>query len=135
PSDEIVLATPPSVGSGHIEGWLHVLFPIVGSLSMVAFALTYGNRIFLYIAIAMVALALAYAVAVHRGQKRSGRKSARRRRRRYREHLVAQEARLADVADRQLAAALRRHPDPHELPAIAASREQLWERRPGDGDF
>ena len=112
-----------------------MLFPVVGSLSMVAFALAYGNRIFLYIAIGMVVLALVYAVAVRRGQKRSGRKSARRRRRRYREHLADQEARLADVAEQQLAAAVRRHPDPHELPELAAAREHLWERRPGDADF
>ncbi len=135
PSERILLATPPTVGSGHAEGWMHVLFPVVGSLSMVAFALAYGNKIFLYIASGMVVLALVYAIAMRSGQKRSGKKSARRQRRRYREYLVAQERAIADVADVQVAAATRRHPDPPELRDLATTREHLWERRPSDADF
>lgn len=135
PDDQITVAPPPAVGERTGEGWLTALFPVIGSLGLFAFALVYKNKLFLYIACAMVALSLLFAVAMRWSQRRSARKTARKHRRRYREYLGGRQARLEQIAELQLASALRRHPDPERLWAIATHRDHLWERRPGDADF
>ncbi|MEA2243693.1 MAG: segregation ATPase FtsK/SpoIIIE, family, partial [Solirubrobacteraceae bacterium] len=135
PTEQISLAPPPATHDSQHEGLLSVLFPVVGSLGLFAFALVYKNRLLLYIACAMVAISIVFALAMRWSQRRRGKRSARRRRRRYREYLAGQEARLERIAQLQLASALRRHPDPQGLRASVARREHLWERRPGDADF
>ena len=135
PADQITIAPPPTLTERMGEGWMTALFPVIGSLGLFAFALVYKNTLFLYIACAMVALSLLFAVGLRWSQRRSGRKTARKQRRRYREYLASQESRLEHIARLQLASALRRHPDPQRLPAIGARRDHLWERRPGDADF
>ncbi len=135
PTEQVSLAPPPATIDGHHEGWVSVLFPVVGSLGLFAFALVYKNKLFLYIACAMVVISIVFALAMRWSQKRSGRKSARRQRRRYREYLAEQAARLEQIAELQLASALRRHPDPQRLWTSVVRRENLWERRPGDADF
>ncbi|MDP2710607.1 MAG: type VII secretion protein EccCa, partial [Solirubrobacteraceae bacterium] len=135
PDEQITLAPPPSVAERTGEGWLTALFPVIGSLGLFAFAIVYKNTLFLYIACAMVALSILFAVAMRYSQRRARKKSARKQRRRYREYLAGEQARLEQLAGLQLAAALRRHPDPQRLWAIGTRREHLWERRPGDADF
>jgi S-DNA-T family DNA segregation ATPase FtsK/SpoIIIE len=135
PTEQISLAPPSATHDSQHEGLLSVLFPVVGSLSLFAFALVYKNRLFLYVACAIVAISILFTLAMRWSRRRRGRRSARRRRRRYREYLAGQEARLERIAQLQLASALRRHPDPQGLWASVVRREHLWERRPGDADF
>jgi S-DNA-T family DNA segregation ATPase FtsK/SpoIIIE len=135
PTEQVSIVTPPPTTEEHREGMLSVLFPVVGSLGLFAFALVYKNRLFLYIACAMVAVSTFFALAMRWSQRRSGRRAARRRRRRYRDYLDGERARLERLAGRQRAAALRRHPDPQRLAESVPRREHLWERRPGDADF
>ena len=135
PSEQITIAAPPAVEDGRRDSLLMLALPVLGCGAMVGFAIAYGNRIFLYIAIGMVVLMLLAAVLMRSSQRRAGRRSARRRRRRYREYLERQDRRLADVADLQRRSAERRHPDTAALAGLAARRDGLWERRPGDADF
>ena len=135
PPDEIVIAAPPASHSGQRQTLLYVLFPIIGSLGIFAFALVYRNRLFLYVACAMVAITILFALGLHWSQKRQGKKAARRQRRRYREYLTERETLLADIAATQRASAERLLPDPQRLLALVRRREGLWERRPDDQDF
>lgn len=135
PSEEFALAAPPTLENRVRDSIIAVVLPVLGSGAMVGFAIVYGNRLFLYIAIGLVAVMLLGGIAMRWSQRRAGRRSARRKRRRYREYLAAQERRLGQVADLQRAAAVRRHPDPQRLWGMVAHRDRLWERRPGDADF
>ena len=135
PTDEIVIAAPPASHGGQRQTLLYVLFPIIGSLGIFAFALVYRNRLFLYVACAMVAITIVFAFGLRWSQNRQGKKAARRQRRRYREYLTQRETLLADVAAAQRASAERLFPDPPRLLALVRRREGLWERRPDDKDF
>src|SRR4051794_27302353 len=77
PSDEIVIAGPPASFGGARQSLFYVLSPVVGSLGIFASPLVYHNRLFLYIALGMVAVTILFAVAVQWSQRREGRQSAR----------------------------------------------------------
>jgi S-DNA-T family DNA segregation ATPase FtsK/SpoIIIE len=133
--EQVVIAAPPHMLARARETLLYVLFPVVGSLGIFGFALAYHNTIFLYLAAAMVSVTVLFAFGLRWAQRRQGRQSARRQRRRYRAYLDRVEERLDGMARGQRASADRLLPDPRRLLAAASRRENLWERRPGDPDF
>lgn len=134
PAEQVRIAAPPHAQSGQRESWLYVLFPVVGSATLFAYAVIYKNPLFFWIAGLLVVVTLSFALALRWSQKRTGRKNSRRQRRRYREHLAEREQLLGGVARMQLQAADRLYPDPPRLWGIVLRREGLWERRRSDDD-
>src|SRR5512132_1435253 len=131
----VAVAAPPIVEPPTARGFLQVLLPVVGSLSILGFALVYRNPLFLAIAGGIVVLSVVAAVAVHLGQRRASLRKRRRDAGRYQAHLDKQRTRLAEIAAVQRAGATRLHPDPAALGPVLAGRRDLWERQRGDPDF
>ena len=129
------MAAPPQAVDPTKQTLLYALFPVVGSLGLFAFAIVYDNKLFIYVACAMVAITLLFAVGMRWSQKRSGKKTARRQRKRYREYLGGEEETLRELAAAQRRAAEHLYPDPHQLWAATLGRDRLWERRRDHSDF
>jgi len=70
------LAAPPVEPPASHHSLIQTLFPVVGSVGLLGFALLYHNRTFLYIALAMVFLMLVFSVAMRFSQRRGVRKKA-----------------------------------------------------------
>ncbi|MGH2846966.1 MAG: hypothetical protein ACRDL0_13265, partial [Thermoleophilaceae bacterium] len=135
PSDDLRIHAPPTKPEPPTGGMIHAMFPAIGSFGLVAFALVYNNKLFLYIAMGLVCLSILLAVLIRWSQNRSVKKRRKRNRRKYRMYLTRVERDLARDAGAQLAAADRLYPDHEKLWAMAMSRASLWERRASDGDF
>ena len=135
PSDEYRIHAPPTKPEPPTGGMVHAMFPAIGSFGLVAFALVYNNKLFLYIAIGLVCLSILLAVLIRWSQVRSVKKRRARNRRKYRMYLTRVERDLGRDAGAQLAAADRLYPDHEKLWAMALSRASLWERRASDADF
>jgi DNA segregation ATPase FtsK/SpoIIIE, S-DNA-T family len=134
--EPVAVAAPPIVEPPTARGFLQVLLPVVGSLSILGVALVYRNPLFLAIAGGIVVLSVVVAVAVQLGQRRASLRKRRRDAGRYQAHLDKQRTRLAEIAAVQRAGATRLHPDPAALgPVVVAGRRHLWERQRGDPDF
>jgi S-DNA-T family DNA segregation ATPase FtsK/SpoIIIE len=133
--EPVAVAAPPVVDPPTARGLLQVLLPLVGSLSILGFALAYRNPLFLAIAAGIVVLSVTVAVAMHVGQHRASLRKRHRDAERYLAHLDQQRTRLAEIAAVQRAGAARLHPDPAALWPVVAGRRHLWERRRGDPDF
>jgi ESX secretion system protein EccC len=135
PSEEMRIHAPPTKPEPPTGGMVHAMFPAIGSFGLLAFALVYRNKLFMYIAIGLVCLSILLAFLIRWSQVRSVKKRRKRNRRKYRMYLTRVERDLAAAAGAQLAAADRLYPDHEKLWAMALSRASLWERRASDGDF
>lgn len=135
PKEPVRLAAPPVEPPSAQHSLIQTLFPVVGSVGLLGFALIYHNRTFLYIAVAMVLLMLVFSVALRWSQKRGVRKKAAADARRYGKYLREQERALGVAGERQREALARLFPDPGRLWTLVLKRRNLWERRPGDADF
>ncbi|HVD16258.1 MAG TPA: type VII secretion protein EccCb [Actinomycetota bacterium] len=133
--EPVAVAAPPIVDPPTARGFLQVLLPVVGSLSILGFALLYRNPLLEAVAGGIVVLSVVAAVAMHVGQRRASLRQRRRDAGRYHAHLDRQRTRLAEIATVQRAGASRLHPDPAALWPVVADRHHLWERRRGDPDF
>ena len=102
---------------------IQLLFPDVGGLGMVGFAIVYGNSAFLYIAGGMIALLLLFSVGMRWSQKRGVRKRAAQDARRYAKYLREQEAALAEAGDLQRGALQRLYPEPARLWTLLVKRQ------------
>lgn len=129
------MAAPPVEPPSAQHSLIQTLFPVVGSVGLLGFALIYHNRTFLYIAVAMVLLMLVFSVALRWSQKRGVRKKAAADARRHGKYLREQERALGVAGERQREALARLFPDPGRLWTLVLKRRNLWERRPGDADF
>ena len=87
PSEPLRLAAPPQEPAPAHTGVIQTLFPVVGGLGMLGFALVYGKSAFMYIALAMVVLLIGFSVLMRWSQKRSVRKRAAEEARRYATYL------------------------------------------------
>ena len=76
PSERLRIAPPPVQPPPPHTSIIQMLFPIVGGVSMVGFALVYRNTLFLYIAGGMIALLLLFSLGMRWSQKRQVRKRA-----------------------------------------------------------
>jgi DNA segregation ATPase FtsK/SpoIIIE, S-DNA-T family len=135
PSDDLRIHAPPTKPEPPTGGMVHAMFPAIGSFGLLAFALVYRNKLFMYIAIGLVCLSILLAFLIRWSQVRSVKKRRKRNRRKYRMYLTRVERDLARDAGAQLANADRLYPDHEKLWAMALSRASLWERRAADSDF
>jgi len=135
PAEPLRIAPPPTEPVPAQASLIQVLFPVVGGVGLLGFALVYGNTLFLYIALGMMALLLVFSLALRWSQKRGVRRRAAEEARRYARYLREQEQVLAESGDLQRAALDRLYPDPGALWTATIKRRGVWERRPDDPDF
>ncbi len=135
PKERVRVAAPPTLPTPVHHGMMQTLFPILGSVGFLGFALVSSNTTFLYIAIGMAVLMVGFSVVMRYSQKRGERKRAAAEYRRYAAYLRKLDRELADAGDLQKAALARLFPDAGRLWGLVLGRRGLWERRPADPDF
>jgi S-DNA-T family DNA segregation ATPase FtsK/SpoIIIE len=134
PSDEVVVAAPPTVPATPGSGWLSALLPLAGCAGSAGLLLLLPGRRPALTA-ALVAAAVLGSAASGLWPRRLERRARRRARARYLAHLATVRARLDEVAAAQRQAAEFLLPEPERLLALAGRDGRLWERRRGDADF
>ena len=97
PTERLRIAPPPIQPPPPHTSIIQLLFPVVGGVSMVGFALVYRNTLFLYIAGAMILLLLLFSLGMRWSQKRQVRKRAADEARRYAKYLRERDAELAEA--------------------------------------
>jgi ESX secretion system protein EccC len=135
PTEAVVIAAPPPIPSKDRGGWVQILFPLVGSLGMVAFALAYKNILFLAVAGSIAILTTSVWIAMRVQQRRSAKRQRRDNAVRYREYLEENREHLQEITARHRRALQRVHPDTRDIWSLATTRRNLWERRLDDDDF
>jgi S-DNA-T family DNA segregation ATPase FtsK/SpoIIIE len=130
----IELAAPPSEPDGGGGMWT-ALLPVLGSLSIVAFAFLVHSLLYLIVlgsmVLAMVGAGLATTLVQRRGRSRRWATV----KERYLAHVEAVRARATAAAAAQRDAAEACFPAPEALRGVAENGDGIWERRPGDEDF
>ncbi|MGH2735673.1 MAG: type VII secretion protein EccCa, partial [Actinomycetota bacterium] len=129
------LAAPPTVPQESQGSILQIFLPMVGSATMVGFAILYNNRAFLYIAIGIAVLMLTVGIAMRVQTKRSVKKRRRKNAQRYRAYLADMQSRLEERTRRQHEYLLRLYPGIDGVWSVVNERRVVWERRPWDPDF
>jgi hypothetical protein len=135
PSEELRIHAPPTKPEPPSGGVMPALFPVIGSFSMLGFALVYRRRLFMCMAFGLVCLSLLFAVAMRWSQARGVRKRPQRNRHEYRMCLTGVERQLSNDTDPRLAASERLYPDHERLWGLVLAKGHLWERRVRDGEF
>jgi S-DNA-T family DNA segregation ATPase FtsK/SpoIIIE len=135
PSEPVRIAPPPTVPPPPHTSLIQILFPVVGGVGLVGFALVYGNSLFLIVAGAMIGLLLIFSIGLRWSQKRAHRKRAAEDARKYTRYLRERDLELARSRELQRAALARLYPEPARLWALLVKRAGVWERRPGHRDF
>ncbi len=135
PSAPARIGSPPIVPVPPHMGVIQTLFPVVGGVGLLGFAIAFGNSLFLYIAGAMIALMLAFSLAMRWSQRRGVRKRAAADARRYAAYLRERDDELAEAGELQRRALTRLYPDPGKLWTAVLKRRGVWERRPDHPDF
>ena len=116
-------------------GVIQTLFPVVGGVGLLGFAIAFGNSVFLYIAGVMVTLMLVFSLAMRWSQRRGVRKRAAADARRYAAYLRERDDELAEAGELQRRALARLYPDPGKLWTAVLKGNGVWERRPDHPDF
>ena len=135
PTERLRIAPPPTQPPPPHTSLIQMLFPVVGGVGLVGFAIVYRNSLFLYIAGAMIVLLLLFSVGMRWSQKRQVRKRAADEARRYAKYLRERDTELAEAGELQRGALARLYPDPGRLWTLLVKRAGVWERRPGHRDF
>ena len=135
PADALKIHPPPTRPDQPQGGMLQAAFPAIGGITMLGFALVYGQPIFIYLALGMMGLMIMVAFAMRASQWRQWKQARTKNRKRYRQYLTSVERQLAADSDTQLATADRLYPDHERLWGLVLSRRHLWERRRRDADF
>src|SRR5262249_43558706 len=133
---KLVLPTPPEADRPQAGAtWLTVLLPLLSSVGMAAYMITFGRPVLILVGVLFVLVAIGTTIAMRFQVRSASRKSNRRQRLRYRHRLAGvRDAARATTELQRLRAALV-HPDPERLWAMATTRQRLWERRRTDPDF
>jgi S-DNA-T family DNA segregation ATPase FtsK/SpoIIIE len=129
------IGSPPIVPVPPNVGVIQTLFPVVGGVGLLGFAIAFGNSVFLYIALVMIVLMLGFSLAMRWSQRRGVRKRAAADARRYAAYLRERDDELAEAGDLQRRALARLYPDPGKLWTAVLKRRGIWERRPDHPDF
>ena len=135
PSERLRIAPPPTQPPPPHTSLIQMLFPVVGGVGLVGFAIVYRNSLFLYIAGAMIVLLLLFSIGMRWSQKRQVRKRAADEARRYAKYLRERDTELAEAGELQRGALARLYPDPGRLWTLLVKRADVWERRPDHRDF
>jgi len=136
PEQRVTLTLPPQKPENNSSTtWLYVLLPLLSSVSMAAYLVTYGNPWLVMLGVTIVVVSVALTFGIRWQQGNAARVARERQRERYDEYLagIRREARASAAAQR--ASDAFAHPSPERLWAIATGRRRVWERRPGDDDF
>ncbi len=136
PAEKMVLPTPPETPRGPAgAGWISTALPLLTSVGMAGYMITFGRPLLIIIGILFVAVAIGTTVAMRVQMRNASRDGVLRQRRRYRGHLREARSYTREIAAAQRMRAAVVHPDPDRVWAIAANRERVWERRRDDPDF
>ena len=132
----VALSSPPAPGDGgRSASWTYALFPVLGSVGILVFALVNGNPVYLIAGGVFVLGSLAMGATMLTSMRGRAREQTSTTRELYFAHLADVRTRLADAAAAQQRAARARHPEPAGLLTVVRSAARLWERRPTDADF
>jgi S-DNA-T family DNA segregation ATPase FtsK/SpoIIIE len=135
PSTPIRLASPPQAQGDDGNGLLQVLLPMIGTLSVVAFAFVVKSKIYLIVSGFMVVAMIGGSLLTRVSQSRRTRRQRIRERAAYRRHLEDVRHRAQSAATVQRAGLTGLHPTVAQLPDLVATGGACWERRPHDPDF
>ncbi|WP_372346730.1 type VII secretion protein EccCa [Streptomyces sp. KL116D] len=136
PEQQIALPAPPQKPQeAQASSWLYMLLPLLSSVSMAAYMVTFGRPWMIVLGVGFVITSVAVTALVRSQSRRSTRIARLRQRDRYVEYLsdIRAQARTSAAAQRAVSAFL--HPSPRRLWALATGRRRVWERRPADEDF
>jgi S-DNA-T family DNA segregation ATPase FtsK/SpoIIIE len=135
PQERLRIAPPPTQPPPPHTSLIQILFPVVGGVGLVGFAIVYRSSAFLFIAGAMIVLLLTFSIGLRWSQKRQVRKRAADDARRYARYLRERDVELAEAGELQRGALARLYPEPGRLWTLLVKRANVWERRPDHRDF
>ncbi|MEV5151377.1 type VII secretion protein EccCa [Streptomyces werraensis] len=137
PEQQVSLAAPPQKAvQNQAQTWLYMLLPLLSSISMAAYMVTFGRPWMIMLGIGFVIVSIGVTVLVRMQTRNAGRRTQYRQHDRYVEYLgdIRNQARESAAAQRAVSAFV--HPSPRRLWAIATTGpRRVWERRPADADF
>jgi DNA segregation ATPase FtsK/SpoIIIE, S-DNA-T family len=135
PDEKIVLPTPPETQQSQAGSWMSLALPLLSSIGMAAYMITFGRPVLIVIGVLFVLAAIGTTVATRVQSRSANRKGKRRLLLRYRAHLATAREFARQVAVSQRLYAVLAHPDPQQQWAIATGLDRVWERRSTDPDF
>jgi DNA segregation ATPase FtsK/SpoIIIE, S-DNA-T family len=136
PEDKILLPTPPEVQGGQgSASWIALVLPLLSSVGMAAYMITFGRPMLVVIGVLFVLVAIGTTVAMRTQTRNTARQGSHRQRLRYRAHLADARAYAREIAAAQRLHAALIHPDPDRLWALTTGYDRVWERRRDDPDF
>jgi S-DNA-T family DNA segregation ATPase FtsK/SpoIIIE len=136
PEQKMTLAAPPQKPTGGgAATWLYILLPLLSSVSMAAYMVTYGKPWLVVLGILFVVVSVGVTFAVRWQMRSTNRRTRDRQRERYEEYLADIRKQIRTATAQQRFADAFSQPSPVRLWAIADGRRRVWERRPTDEDF
>ncbi|WP_307064676.1 type VII secretion protein EccCa [Streptomyces sp. B3I8] len=133
---KISLAAPPQKPvNNQASNWLMILLPLLSSVSMAAYMVTFGRPWMIVLGVSFVVLSITVTLWVRWQYSNNTERQRVRQRDRYLDYLsdIRSQARASAAAQRFAAAFV--FPSPARLWAIATHRRRVWERRQDDVDF
>lgn len=136
PATAVSLPGPPEAkdksGAGSM---LNLLFPLLSSVGMAAYMISFGRPVMIVIGLVFVGVAIVSTIGMRSQLRSSDRRSGRRQRMRYTALLNEARAAARSSATLQRRATAMTHPCPDDVWGIVADRRRVWERRSSDPDF
>ena len=125
PHDSITIPAPPQSPEGGGAGLLAVILPLLSSVGMAGYMITFGRPFLIVFGALFVIVSIGVAIAMRMQTRSSGRRGQRRQRRRYRAHLDEARAQASGEA------AAQRHGQRGRPPGPGAA--VVHQPRPGTG--
>lgn len=136
PEGRVSLAAPPQITPNQaLSTWLTLLLPLLSSISMAAFMMTYHQTMLTLLGIGVVVISVGLTIGIRVQLRSASRRNKERQLTRYLEYLTEVKHSTREVAAAQRSVSALRHPSPQRLWAIAERGRRTWERRPSDPDF
>jgi S-DNA-T family DNA segregation ATPase FtsK/SpoIIIE len=143
PRDTLQLQSPPQLPQKQsgVAALVQLLYPLGGILMTIIMITSTGtlaghvNPLMIGAEICIMPISIGAMFLSTHIQRRAGKQAYKAERQRYKGYLESIERRLHEMVKMQTQHATRLYPDPQRLPDLAAERQVLWERRPGDDDF
>lgn len=143
PQETLQLEPPPQLPQKQSGAMalVQLLYPLGGVLMTLVMITSTGtlsghvNPLIIAGEICIIPVSLGAMFLSNYLQRRAGKQAYTAEKQRYKGYLESIERRLREIVRLQMQHATRLHPDPQQLAKLAARRQVLWERRPGDDDF
>ena len=136
PEERVTLAAPPPrPDQSSAQQWLYLLLPLLSSVSMGAYMITFGKTWMIVLGVGFVVCSAGVTLVVRQQSRRTARRAMAGQRARYREYLADLRAQARASARAQRMAAAIQHPSVERLWAMTHHRRRVWERRITDADF